>query len=159
MSSRYPSLCQPTVPDAPSGRLSIGTISPPSQHGHLQLACLASTQLLSTPLYLLGMDLYYTPNSTIMARGKCIASEYNSAVVLRVSRICPAFGIGGKGNKVFRNYFASLFISCAFACGRAWYDASEEVELEGCDGVSARCCGCPRKPVWMTLEVNVWVRS
>ncbi|CAM9969054.1 unnamed protein product, partial [Ascophyllum nodosum] len=41
-----------------------------------QLACPASIQLLSTPLNLLGMDLYNNPNSTMMARGKFIASEY-----------------------------------------------------------------------------------
>ncbi|CAN0273225.1 unnamed protein product [Ascophyllum nodosum] len=74
-----------------------------------QLACPASVQLLSTPLNLLGMDLYNNPNSSIMARGKFIASEYTSAMLLRVSRTGPAFGIGGVGNTAFRKYFGSLF--------------------------------------------------
>ncbi|CAN0273110.1 unnamed protein product [Ascophyllum nodosum] len=76
-----------------------------------QLACPASVQLLSTPLNLLGMDLYNNPNSTMMARAKFISREYNSAMILRVSRTGPAFGIGGVGNTAFRKYFASLFAS------------------------------------------------
>ncbi|CAN0060688.1 unnamed protein product [Ascophyllum nodosum] len=76
-----------------------------------QLACPSGIQILSTPLNLLGMDLYNNPNSTMMARGKFIASEYTSAMILRVSRTGPAFGIGGVGNTTFRKYFASLFTS------------------------------------------------
>ena len=91
----------PTAPDPPFGRVATDT----------QLACPASVQLLSTPLNLLGMDLYNNPNSTMMARAKFIAREYNSAMVLRVSRTGPAFGIGGVGNTAFRKYFASLFTS------------------------------------------------
>ena len=97
------------IPDTPSGRMPTDAVSPPPQHGHLQLACPASVQLLSTPLNLLGMDLYNNPNSSIMARGKFIASEYTSAMLLRVSRTGPAFGIGGVGNTAFRKYFGSLF--------------------------------------------------
>ncbi|CAM9411375.1 unnamed protein product [Ascophyllum nodosum] len=73
-----------------------------------QFACPSAIQFVSTPLSLLGMDLYNNPNSSAMDRGRFIVSEYASSLVLRVSRTGHAFGIGGMGNTTFRNYFSSL---------------------------------------------------
>ncbi|CAM9811544.1 unnamed protein product [Ascophyllum nodosum] len=73
-----------------------------------QLACPAGIQFFSTPLHLLGLDLYNKPKNSAYARGKFLASAYIPSVAMRICRIGPAFGIGGVGNTAFRKYFRSL---------------------------------------------------
>ncbi|POM67587.1 Hypothetical protein PHPALM_16384 [Phytophthora palmivora] len=68
-----------------------------------QLICPAAVQFLSTPLHLLGLDLYNNKGHTMTQRVSFVQREYVKSVLARVGRIGPAFGIGGGGNAYFRN--------------------------------------------------------
>ncbi|KAL1914575.1 uncharacterized protein VTP21DRAFT_8200 [Calcarisporiella thermophila] len=67
-----------------------------------QLFCPAIIQFASTPLHLLGLDLYNRPDATSGKRLTLIGREYLKSVFARIGRIGPAFGIGGVGNLYFR---------------------------------------------------------
>lgn len=59
----------------------------------------AAVQAISTPLHLLGLDLYNRPRGTDgvtlgMRAGKVVA-DWGKSFVARVARIVPAFGVGG----------------------------------------------------------------
>ncbi|KAI9257961.1 hypothetical protein BDA99DRAFT_440901 [Phascolomyces articulosus] len=69
-----------------------------------QLVCPASIQFLSTPIHLLGLDLYNRPTATSTQRAGLIRKEYFKSALARIGRIGPAFGIGGVGNAYFRGF-------------------------------------------------------
>jgi len=69
-----------------------------------QLVCPAITQVLSTPIHLLGLDLYNNAKASPGQRFALIKREYVKSVLARVARIAPAFGIGGIGNSYVRSY-------------------------------------------------------
>ncbi|CAG8947907.1 unnamed protein product [Penicillium salamii] len=61
-----------------------------------QLAIPASIQLISTPIHLLGLDLYNRPQvMPSKERIGRVSRDWISASLLRMCRIIPAFGIGG----------------------------------------------------------------
>ena len=64
-----------------------------------QLLCPVSIQLISTPLHLYGLDLYNRQNISFRDRLSFIKKEYVKTAIARMSRILPAFGIGGIINK------------------------------------------------------------
>ncbi|KAF1772497.1 hypothetical protein JG687_00007916 [Phytophthora cactorum] len=68
-----------------------------------QLVCPAAVQFLSTPLHLLGLDLYNNKGHTMARRVGFVQREYVKSVLARIGRIGPAFGIGGVGNAYIRN--------------------------------------------------------
>ncbi|KAL2208530.1 hypothetical protein CC79DRAFT_576326 [Sarocladium strictum] len=82
----------------------------------------AAVQLLSTPLHLLGLDLYNRPSQgaaggTAASRGivswadrwQLIRSNWAISVAARICRIVPAYGVGGVVNtKVRRNLMEKL---------------------------------------------------
>ncbi|GMF21408.1 unnamed protein product [Phytophthora fragariaefolia] len=68
-----------------------------------QLVCPAAVQFVSTPLHLLGLDLYNNKGHAVAKRVSFVQREYVKSVFARVGRIGPAFGIGGVGNTYFRN--------------------------------------------------------
>ena len=68
-----------------------------------QLICPAAVQLVSTPLHLLGLDLYNNKSHTMRQHARLVRREYVKSVLARVGRIGPAFGVGGVGNAYFRN--------------------------------------------------------
>ena len=68
-----------------------------------QLIIPCAAQLLSSPLHLLGMDLYNQPSNNISGRCRFIVKEYLKTTAARIGRIFPAFGIGGVANKSLRN--------------------------------------------------------
>jgi hypothetical protein len=70
-----------------------------------QLLTPVSMQIFSTPLHLFGLDLYNRPTSdgiTKAQRISFIQKEYVKTTLARMSRIFPAFGIGGVVNKYVR---------------------------------------------------------
>ena len=69
-----------------------------------QLLAPVSIQIFSTPLHIYGLDLYNrTGNDVKFAeRLTFIKQEYLKTLMARVSRIFPAFGIGGVVNKQLR---------------------------------------------------------
>lgn len=63
----------------------------------------ASCQLLSTPLHLLGLDLYNRgKNVSWKERCKVIRTNYLPSAMARMCRILPAFGFGGVTNAAVR---------------------------------------------------------
>ncbi|KAJ5543127.1 hypothetical protein N7535_005556 [Penicillium sp. DV-2018c] len=70
-----------------------------------QLAIPASIQLISTPIHLLGLDLYNRPQvMSSKDRISRVSRDWIGASLLRMCRIIPAFGIGGFVNTEGRNY-------------------------------------------------------
>lgn len=65
-----------------------------------QFAAPAAVQLVSTPIHLLGLDIYNRPASEITAADRWAAVRRNWAVstAARICRIIPAFGVGGVVN-------------------------------------------------------------
>lgn len=70
--------------------------------GISQIGAPVAVQFASTPLHLLGLDLYNHPVADRAARIQFIQREYWRSSLARVARIGPAFGIGGIGNASFR---------------------------------------------------------
>lgn len=75
-----------------------------------QFICPVFIQLFSTPLHLLGLDLYNNKVSTVEKRIAFIKREYTKSVVARMMRIIPAFGLGGVCNGIYRNYFHKNYL-------------------------------------------------
>ena len=69
-----------------------------------QLLAPVSMQILSTPLHIFGLDLYNRSSSDLKfsERLMFIKQKYLKTLMARVSRILPAFGIGGVLNKQLR---------------------------------------------------------
>ncbi|TYZ63120.1 hypothetical protein PybrP1_008203 [[Pythium] brassicae (nom. inval.)] len=63
-----------------------------------QLLCPALVQFVSTPLHLLGLDLYNHKGAGAAAHLRVVRREYLKSAIARIGRIGPAFGIGGIGN-------------------------------------------------------------
>lgn len=72
----------------------------------------AGMQLFSTPLHLLGLDLYNRPGRTGIGwkdRMQRIGRDWMGSSAARMARIIPAFGIGGVVNTKVR---ARLMAGC-----------------------------------------------
>ena len=78
------------------------SMSKPKADFAAQMACPALVQVLSTPLHLLGLDLYNNPHHSVKQKVAFVSSQYLQALGARVGRIGPAFGIGGVSNTAFR---------------------------------------------------------
>ncbi|KAM0275712.1 hypothetical protein ACHAQH_007472 [Verticillium albo-atrum] len=73
----------------------------------------AAVQAISTPLHLLGLDLYNRPGSGAVVpwneRWAAVRKNWAISVAARIGRIIPAFGVGGVVNtKVRRNLMERL---------------------------------------------------
>ncbi|KAI8931171.1 hypothetical protein NX059_011523 [Plenodomus lindquistii] len=64
----------------------------------------AAVQVFSTPLHLLGLDLYNRPNVSGGMRVARVARDWGKSVAARVGRIVPAFGVGGVVNMKVRRW-------------------------------------------------------
>jgi hypothetical protein len=62
----------------------------------------AAVQLASTPLHLLGLDLYNRPDAKVGERGAKVLRDWGMSAVARICRIVPAFGVGGVVNMKVR---------------------------------------------------------
>ena len=67
-----------------------------------QLVTPVSMQILSTPLHLLGLDIYNRASATNAERKSFVQQEYVKTTLARMARIFPAFGVGGVVNKYIR---------------------------------------------------------
>ena len=66
----------------------------------------ASVQILSTPLHLLGLDLYNRGQKMEWGeRWKIVRKNWAVSAVARICRIVPAFGVGGVVNSKLRRGF------------------------------------------------------
>ncbi|KAH9888155.1 hypothetical protein F4778DRAFT_785977 [Xylariomycetidae sp. FL2044] len=77
-----------------------------------QFAAPAAVQLLSTPVHLLGLDMYNRPTSGGVSwaeRWVQVRKNWMASTAARICRIVPAFGLGGTVNmKVRRNLMERL---------------------------------------------------
>ncbi|KAI1804970.1 hypothetical protein F4811DRAFT_517516 [Daldinia bambusicola] len=75
-----------------------------------QFAAPAAVQLLSTPVHLLGLDMYNRPTlSSWRDRWLQVRKNWAVSAAARICRIVPAFGLGGTVNsKVRRNLMEKL---------------------------------------------------
>ncbi|KAL7804712.1 hypothetical protein V8C44DRAFT_352738 [Trichoderma aethiopicum] len=66
----------------------------------------ASVQLFSTPIHLLGLDMYNRPDAatTWRQRWRAVRSNWLVSTAARVCRIVPAFGVGGVVNTKARRH-------------------------------------------------------
>lgn len=67
-----------------------------------QLVTPCAMQFLSTPLHLLGLDIYNRPTVSGGDRIRFVQQEYVKTALARIARIFPAYGIGGVVNKYMR---------------------------------------------------------
>ena len=67
-----------------------------------QLFCPLFAQLVNTPIFLYGMDLYNKPEATSTQRIEFIKAQYWKTWLSRIARIGPAFSIGGVVNRFLR---------------------------------------------------------
>jgi hypothetical protein len=64
-----------------------------------QFAAPAAVQLVSTPVHLLGLDIYNRPGTTgWRGRWEAVRRNWGVSTMARVCRIVPAFGVGGVVN-------------------------------------------------------------
>jgi len=68
-----------------------------------QFTCPILSQLVITPVQVLGLDFYNRPLASMMDRIRFQLANYTSIVGARISRVAPAYGIGGIGNTYLRN--------------------------------------------------------
>jgi hypothetical protein len=68
-----------------------------------QLFTPCAMQMISSPLHLLGLDLYNRPEASSAERTSFIRQEYLKTSLARIARIFPAFGVGGVVNKRIRH--------------------------------------------------------
>lgn len=72
----------------------------------------AAVQIFSTPLHLLGLDLYNRPGVKVGGadgRAARVVRDWGKAAFARMGRIIPAFGVGGVVNaKVRRGFMERL---------------------------------------------------
>ncbi|KAF1942132.1 hypothetical protein EJ02DRAFT_454496 [Clathrospora elynae] len=71
----------------------------------------AAVQVVSTPLHLLGLDLYNRPGVKAgeVGRGAKVVRDWAKSAAARICRIVPAFGVGGVVNtKVRRGMMGKL---------------------------------------------------
>lgn len=97
-SFNVPALVAPSIPDwvapTPSMKLSMA-----------QFACPALMQFVSTPMHLLGLDLYNRQPSGGLGwqeRFARIRRDYISSSFARMAKIVPAYGVGGVVNTRMR---------------------------------------------------------
>ncbi|PGH06808.1 hypothetical protein AJ79_06450 [Helicocarpus griseus UAMH5409] len=97
-SFNLPTLLSPHIPD-------ILASTPSSKTALAQFSIPASVQLFSTPLHLLGLDLYNRqPAGGLPAadRWDRIKRDWAPSCIARIGRIVPAYGFGGVANTKFR---------------------------------------------------------
>ncbi|KAE8154137.1 hypothetical protein BDV25DRAFT_167835 [Aspergillus avenaceus] len=91
--------CAAAIPDS-------FTTHPYSKTIITQMLVPISSQLVATPLHLLGLDLYNRPyDVTWPDRLKLLMRHLPSATALRCARIIPAFGVGCLANMGLRSLF------------------------------------------------------
>lgn len=69
-----------------------------------QLVAPAVCQIFSTPLHLLGLNLYNRPGADAAARLKQVRKDWVRSALARMGRIVPAFGVGGVVNTGIRRW-------------------------------------------------------
>lgn len=99
-SFNVPPLLGPVI----SERMSEGVKKYVSGQTTAQFLAPAMVQLASTPLHLLGLDLYNRPRASVGERWKQVSGNWGVSAAARICRIVPAFGVGGVVNMRVRGW-------------------------------------------------------
>lgn len=97
-SINLPPILASSVPDTMFASLAIKMAA-------MQIFTPVLSQIVATPVHLLGLDLYTTVQSRFSERTTRIRRNLGSTTVMRCCRIIPAFGIGLVMNTRLRDYF------------------------------------------------------
>jgi hypothetical protein len=62
----------------------------------------AAVQVISTPMHLLGLDIYNRSGITLSERFARVKRAWLGSTLARIARIVPAFGVGGVVNTTAR---------------------------------------------------------
>ncbi|KAJ5338723.1 hypothetical protein N7452_005451 [Penicillium brevicompactum] len=106
-SFNIPAKIAPSIPDFMAS-------TPGMKASIAQFACPALMQFASTPMHLLGLDLYNRqPEGGLRwtDRASRIRRDYVASCFARMGKIVPAYGIGGTVNVRMRSYLMN-FIEC-----------------------------------------------
>ena len=79
--------------------------SPAIKMAAMQIFTPVLSQIVATPVHLLGLDLYTNTQSKAAERAARIRRSLGPTTVMRCSRIIPAFGVGLVMNTGLRDYF------------------------------------------------------
>ncbi|CBX90976.1 hypothetical protein IAQ61_002445 [Plenodomus lingam] len=100
-SFNLPPRLAPHFSDAMGAEIQRNWITAPSA---AQFVTPAAVQLFSTPLHLLGLDLYNRPQVSAGDRVARVLRDWGKSALARVGRIVPAFGVGGVVNMKVRGW-------------------------------------------------------
>ena len=75
-----------------------------------QVVCPVAIQLISTPLHVIGLHMYNSPDATLAERVGEVKRSYTKTAFMRFCRILPAFGIAGVLNNGLRDYGEQTFL-------------------------------------------------
>lgn len=98
-SFNVPALVSPWIPDALAA-------TPRAKSTMAQFACPALMQFASTPMHLLGLDLYNRQDARLGWRERAlrIRRDYVPSCFARMGKIVPAYGVGGVANVRLREW-------------------------------------------------------
>lgn len=100
-----------TLPPIMSDKVPIA--DPAAQMAAAQLLVPVLSQVVATPVHVLGLDLYSNPEAGREERARRIRSSLLGTTAVRCARIIPAFGVGGIVNAGLRNWFhGKLGVQC-----------------------------------------------
>ncbi|KAH8430012.1 uncharacterized protein LDX57_007684 [Aspergillus melleus] len=102
-SFNVPALVSPWIPDVVAS-------SPRAKSTMAQFACPALMQFASTPMHLLGLDLYNRQDARLGWRERAlrIRRDYVPSCFARMGKIVPAYGVGGVANVRLREWGMNL---------------------------------------------------
>jgi len=72
---------------------------------YAQFICPLAIQFVSTPLHLIGLDLYNRKDATFAQRVEIVKTQYWKSALMRSARIIPAISVGSVCNLSIRNKF------------------------------------------------------
>lgn len=75
-----------------------------------QIALPLLLQFVTTPMHLLGYDVYNNPNGTVADRMKFLQKDYFKNVGIRMIRMAPPWSFGTIGNKEMRTWGTALVV-------------------------------------------------
>jgi hypothetical protein len=77
----------------------------PATKAAIQIFTPVLSQVVATPIHLLGLDLYTSPESDNAVRIRRMKESLMPMTAMRCARIIPAFGVGMVMNTRLRDYF------------------------------------------------------
>lgn len=93
-----------TLPPIVGKQISQYTGSEESGYYAAQIGLPLALQTITTPIHLLGYDIYNNPNNTVSQRVAFMKKDYFKNVSIRMLRMAPPWSFGTIGNREIRKY-------------------------------------------------------